>query len=70
MDKYQLGKYKYFDLLVLINSYFFPSIPIGENMRGLTEDEFKIFDEKLKSFFDTISKLKRRNIYGIIKWIK
>lgn len=61
MDKYQLGKYKYFDLLVLINSYFFPSIPIGENMRGLTEDEFKIFDEKLKSFFDTISNTNNLN---------
>lgn len=55
MGKYTLGKYKYFDFLVLINSYFFPSIPIGENMRRITEDEFNLFDEKIKSFFDAIS---------------
>lgn len=55
MEKYTLGKYKYFDFLVLINSYYFPSIPLGENMRRITEDEFKVFDEKLKTFFEAIS---------------
>ena len=55
MDKYTLGKYKYFDFLVLINSYFFPSIHIGENMRGLTIDDIEIFDKKLKDFFIAIN---------------
>ncbi len=55
MKKYKLGKYKYFDFLVLINSYYFPSIPIGENMRNLTISEFKSFDEKIKNFVTTIN---------------
>ena len=52
MDKYTLGKYKYFDFLVLINSYFFPSIHIGENMRGLTIDDIErsiFYNEKIHS---------------------
>lgn len=55
MDNYTLGKYKYFDFLVLINSYFFPSIHIGENMRGLTNENFEKFDKKLKDFFEAIN---------------
>ena len=55
MNNYTLGKYKYFDFLVLINSSFFPSIPIGENMRELSEEDFKFFDKKLQKFFDSIN---------------
>jgi len=50
--QYIYGKYKYFDLLVLINNHYFPSDNFGENVRDLDEKSLLLYNKLLEDFFN------------------
>lgn len=52
--QYIQGKYKYFDLLVIINNRYFPNDDFGDNVRDLDENSLLLYNSLIENFFNLL----------------
>ena len=53
--KYKLGKYQYFDFLVLLNNHYLNMKRIGDNVREQDEDTLNLYNLLLENFFKNLN---------------
>lgn len=53
--EYKYGKYTFFDLLVMINTHYFPNDILGKNVRENDESQLQIYNKLLENYFNKLN---------------